>query len=889
MSSRWRDWIQDQGSAKWKELHEIGPHKQFIVTASMVPNILGYGYISRNIIYKAWVGESILPKPDSFSQTAMNWGTKHEVDAVNTFKNNISLRMAMLKPGLIRAKKQDWMAASLDRLVLFEEGGKQYKFNLECKCPYKAKIPQKKEELAYRLLLQVQFQMYCSDLGVSVVVYWSYTEFSIWIIIRDDVLIDKIINLIEDFKESVENKDLLQSTKRVKKSLNDLLEQSRKQVIKFSKSKVATLVELVTSSKYQPVYPIKMLQAGLEEISLQNVRKELLKAEKLRTDLNLQVEDIQQTISQNEVQQKKEENKEYTQQQLDEIADYLKHNRLPDFIVTADDKVRKWRELRWVKHYGPANKDKNNEPKWQVKEVKDDLLNGGIPSERVLCDNKIVVTDEEAQDIMKHYYDDITKTANGRDQFYHKLAPVYHGITKSMIQNFLNNQETYQLHKPHFKQKLIKPIIVNEPFKYFQADLIVLKHLATHNKQNKYIMNFIDMFSKFAWSFPMKRKKAKTEKNIPNYVKDVCEKWFKALKREWQFEFNPDAKRWPVLQTDQGEFTSGEIQDFLKSKGIKQRFSRSHTPQTQGGIERFNGTLKRSIFTYLTQNRTYNWESVLESIVNNYNNTVHSTTGATPREILNRWQIGDVGFIADIRDKSHDRLRSRMNKFKRIKGATINIGDTVRIALSALYPSVRKAKQSGIGPLAKSYIQQWTSNLYIVTDKRKFWDSHIYKVTYNKKADAPHNSDWVLRTEGVGEAEKNLEEIWWNHSDLMKVNVDTLRSVSNNKDPPLVEVEPASVEDSNIVLEERKDGNIVIVPLAGIRKVPNTTAEEEKRVEQQDKEDKESNLQNSQLVSPASKQTVKRIQSVFRQYQDLTKNPLDRKQRKRKAVIRMNL
>eukprot|EP01127_Copromyxa_protea_P007152 TRINITY_DN1706_c0_g1_i2.p1 TRINITY_DN1706_c0_g1~~TRINITY_DN1706_c0_g1_i2.p1 ORF type:complete len:165 (+),score=21.51 TRINITY_DN1706_c0_g1_i2:28-495(+) len=65
-----------------------------------------------------------------------------------------------------------------------------------------------------------------------------------------------------------------------------------------------------------------------------------------------------------------------------------------------------------------------------------------------------------------------------------------------------------------------------------------------------------------------------------------------------------------TLRTDNGsEFISKEFQAVLKEKGIKHIFSRPHSPQENGMIERFNKTLKGLVYKYLTE-----WD--LEKITN---------------------------------------------------------------------------------------------------------------------------------------------------------------------------------------------------------------------------------------------------------------------------------
>ena len=63
-----------------------------------------------------------------------------------------------------------------------------------------------------------------------------------------------------------------------------------------------------------------------------------------------------------------------------------------------------------------------------------------------------------------------------------------------------------ELHKPvriHFKKR---PILTKEIDDLWAADLIILKQYSEENNGYAYLLNVIDTFSKFAWTFPIKKK-----------------------------------------------------------------------------------------------------------------------------------------------------------------------------------------------------------------------------------------------------------------------------------------------------------------------------------------------------------------------------------------------
>ncbi len=76
------------------------------------------------------------------------------------------------------------------------------------------------------------------------------------------------------------------------------------------------------------------------------------------------------------------------------------------------------------------------------------------------------------------------------------------------VQDFLQEQDTYTLHKPariHFTRNRV---FVPRPLNQFQADLCDMQALAEHNDGFKYLLTVIDVFSKKAYVRVLKRKTA---------------------------------------------------------------------------------------------------------------------------------------------------------------------------------------------------------------------------------------------------------------------------------------------------------------------------------------------------------------------------------------------
>ena len=89
-----------------------------------------------------------------------------------------------------------------------------------------------------------------------------------------------------------------------------------------------------------------------------------------------------------------------------------------------------------------------------------------------------------------------------------------------------------------------------------------------------------------------------------------------------------------VLVTDQGgEFTSKEWEEFLQELGVDHRRTTAYHPESNGRVERFNGTLKR-IVEKLVRNDLPSWESTLGDALWAYRTSYHTTLGTSPYRAL---------------------------------------------------------------------------------------------------------------------------------------------------------------------------------------------------------------------------------------------------------------
>jgi len=238
----------------------------------------------------------------------------------------------------------------------------------------------------------------------------------------------------------------------------------------------------------------------------------------------------------------------------------------------------------------------------------------------------------------------------GRDKLYAYLCDNYpdDGISRRQVNNWLQSQEVHQLHQEHTKATATKSSIYVEPYYAIAIDLVDMSHFETPQGY-KYLFNGVDMFSRFLYSVPLKNKEDKS-------VLDGFKKIIKIHK-------------FKSMRSDNGsEFINNLMKDYCKKQNIKQVFSSPHLPQSNGAIERQNGTLKRLIFKQIQINNDYDWATNLQTLINNLNNTIVRQFQKTPQQIQDAFtdihNEKNIDFITNIHEKDIEVKKNTTTKQK---------------------------------------------------------------------------------------------------------------------------------------------------------------------------------------------------------------------------------
>jgi hypothetical protein len=233
------------------------------------------------------------------------------------------------------------------------------------------------------------------------------------------------------------------------------------------------------------------------------------------------------------------------------------------------------------------------------------------------------------------------------------------------------------------------------------ADLVDMQEWSKMNKGYKYMLNVIDVYSKYAWSIPLKDKKGDT---VAEAFKFIVKNSGRIPKHIW---------------VDKGkEFYNKNMDVWLKEHNIN-RYS-TFGEHKSCVIERFNRTLKEKMWKRFTAENTRNWVdkqrscsgfaarkpqsgsdkvSMIDRLVAEYNKSYHRSIGMTPDKCSKLKTIEIVDKIDLTKSvKTYNEVVTKPKLFK--------FGDKVRISRTK-------------GIFEKGYLPNWSEAIYFIHEVKQ--------------------------------------------------------------------------------------------------------------------------------------------------------------------------
>ena len=188
--------------------------------------------------------------------------------------------------------------------------------------------------------------------------------------------------------------------------------------------------------------------------------------------------------------------------------------------------------------------------------------------------------------------------------------------------------------------------------------------LSRYNKGIRFLLCVIDIFNKYAWVVPLKDKKSIS------------------IVKAFQIVLKQSNSRKPnKIWVDKGsEFYNAYFKKWLRDNDIV--MYSTHNEEKSVVAERFIGTLKNKTYKYMTSISKNVYIDKLDDIVDEYNNTYHTSIKMKP---------------IDVKDNTYTNADKEINK----KDPKFKVGDRVRIT-----------KYKNI--FAKGYMPNWSEEVFVI-------------------------------------------------------------------------------------------------------------------------------------------------------------------------------
>ena len=225
---------------------------------------------------------------------------------------------------------------------------------------------------------------------------------------------------------------------------------------------------------------------------------------------------------------------------------------------------------------------------------------------------KIFVPRSMQKELLGVYHGPSNAGHPGRDKLCEKVKRYFfwYGVRPCVFQFVQNCVKCKQFKKQGTTEGPLNPILASESWEILNVD--ICGPFPTSTRGNKYVIGFIDAFTRYALTFPVVEINAQELARI--YLEEVC------------YKHGP-AKR---IISDQGtQFTSKITNEIMKLVNTEHSFSDIYHPQTNGKIERFWGTLKTEIKMYANENSD-NWDEALPALTYAYNSNLSKPTQYCP-------------------------------------------------------------------------------------------------------------------------------------------------------------------------------------------------------------------------------------------------------------------
>ena len=226
-----------------------------------------------------------------------------------------------------------------------------------------------------------------------------------------------------------------------------------------------------------------------------------------------------------------------------------------------------------------------------------------------------------------------------------------------------NEQLANELHKPIIRKFEKRKVYSAFEDNIWGVDLADMQLLSKYNKGIRFLLCVVDIFSKYAWVAPSKDKKGIS----------IVKAFQSILKQS-------NSKPKKIWVDKESEFYNAYFKKWLRDNDIV--MYSTHNEGKSVVAERFIRTLKSKIYKYMTSISKNVYIDKLDDIVDEYNNTYHTTIKMKP---------------IDVKDNTYINTSKEINN----KDPKFKVDDYVRIS-----------KYKNI--FTKGYMPNWSEEVFVI-------------------------------------------------------------------------------------------------------------------------------------------------------------------------------
>ena len=204
-----------------------------------------------------------------------------------------------------------------------------------------------------------------------------------------------------------------------------------------------------------------------------------------------------------------------------------------------------------------------------------------------------------------------------------------------------NEQLVNELHKPIIRKFIKRRVYSTFKDNIWGVDLPDMQLLSKYNKGIRFLLCVVDIFSKYAWVVPLKDKKGIS---IVQAFQSILKQSNRKSNKIW---------------VDKGsEFYNAYFKKWLRDNDIVMYSTRNEGKSVVA--ERFIRTLRSKIYKYVTSISKNVYIDKLDDIVDEYNNTYHTTIKMKPIDVK------DNTYINTSKEINNKVDHVRISKYKNI-------------------------------------------------------------------------------------------------------------------------------------------------------------------------------------------------------------------------------